>query len=162
MFSDDNSGRPRIRTRNDLMALIGASLKSFLPHLDDERALSTANHILRSMRTAGLRIRQARGDEKLGGQSGVPWREVAENSRLPAGGPNRTTYGTDLAGVKDSGYPLWATCENGQCDQRMKGIPLNTDDVIKRYGGECEAAAVPMKCKGCGKRLKVSTGSKAR
>lgn len=48
--------RPEIRTRNDLLALIGGAVR----YAKDDTAKALADHILREMRAAGLRIRQVK------------------------------------------------------------------------------------------------------
>ena len=49
----------RIRTRDDLMALIATGVRAHLRYLGDGEARAIADTVLRTMRQAGLRIRQA-------------------------------------------------------------------------------------------------------
>ena len=48
----------RIRTREDLMALIATGIRAHLRYVADDEAMAVADTVLRTMRQAGLRIRQ--------------------------------------------------------------------------------------------------------
>jgi len=50
-----------IKTRADLLALVAWAVRRQLPYLDDHQAKAVAGTVLRSMKGAGLRISQSRG-----------------------------------------------------------------------------------------------------